>query len=463
MVLLLGCAGTAKARISPDAAQPELADAPPEPDLSPPSSDVAVTPDAAADLAPDLAPDAEPEAGDDVALDVAPDLSPDLAADLAPDVAPDLPPDLGPPDAAPLASCGSEPLTTPPVDLADLAGIIPLGNLNPSAHTLPSAHTYLALGNSTAATKMVGVRFPAAGRVLRVLRYEGFLPGGVTEYSVHVSVCKELFLYFNHLVNLDADFLTQIGDFPPDTCDFAPMRTCNKVVSIPISAGAVFAQLPVQPGVARVFDFGARDARLPAPTGYANLARYYLAPDGNDLRHVACPFEYFPAVTRDGALALMGDPFALPPVRRTIEPRCGTVVQDVPGTAQGNWFGYATTGAMYYEPPPQDDKAVSLVHDAMYPGKPVFSVGNRSNLGVGRYYFVPIGNGKINRDFADVPAGSGVYCYEHLTDLGGQVQSPGIVLLEVTADSKLRLEKLSFSSCGPGPYLFGSSVTSFDR
>src|SRR5205814_6147016 len=124
---------------------------------------------------------------------------------------------------------------------------------------------YVALGNATAAPKMSGVRFPASGRVLRVLRYEGFLPGGVTEYSVQYTVCQELFLYFNHLVNLDPDFLAQIGDFPADSCDAGPMRTCNKVVSVPVSAGAVFAQLPVPANAQRVFDFGARDARLPSP------------------------------------------------------------------------------------------------------------------------------------------------------------------------------------------------------
>jgi hypothetical protein len=461
VLVLAGC-GSAAPRLSKDAAAPELLDGPaPEPDLSLPS-DLPPSPDAAPDLeSPDLepAPDAEPDGG----TDSAPDLSPDLTADLAPDATPDVAPDTGPPDAAPLAACGLDPLSSLPVDLADIVGIIPLGNLNPPAHTLPSAHTSVALGNSTATTRTVGVRFPAAGRVLRVIRYEGLLPGGVTEYSLQFSVCRELFFYFNHLVNLDPDFLTQIGDFPASTCDAAPTRTCNKVLSVPVSEGAVFAQLPVEAGKQRIFDFGARDARLPAPTGYANLARYYLTPEGNDLRHVACPWSYFPAAARDGALALLGDPFALPPVRRTSEPRCGTVVQDVAGTAQGNWFGYPTTGAMYDEPPPREDLAVSLVHDAIDPTRPVFSVGNRSNLGAGRYFFEVQGSGKVNRDFADVTAGSGVYCYEHLTDLNGQPQGTGIVLLEAGADGKLRLERLSFSSCGPGPFQFGSAVTTFDR
>jgi hypothetical protein len=463
-VIVLVLAGCAAARVkggSDAAVETELPDVLPPADVSASAPDLPL-PDAAADLAsPDLA---TPDAEADLAPDTAADTAPDLAADLAPDVAPDVSPDSGPPDAAPLASCGTDPLSSLPVDLTDLIGIIPLGNLGPPAHTLPSAHNYLALGNATAAAKLIPVRFPATGRVIRVLRYEGLLPGGAVEYSLQFTVCKELFFYFNHMVNLDPDFLTQIGDFPAGTCDFAPMRTCNKEVSIPISVGAVFAQLPVEAGKQRVFDFGARDARLPTPAGYANVARYYLTPDGNDLRHVACPWNYFPPVSRDGALALMGDPFALPPVRRTMEPRCGTVVQDLAGTAQGNWFGYpATSGTQYYEPPPQEDRAVSLVHDAMYPTRPVLSVGGLSNVGAGRYYFATQSSGRVNRDFADVTAGSGVYCYQGLTDLAGQAQGSGIVLLEATADSKLRLERLSFSSCGPGPFQFGPSVTTFDR
>ena len=241
------------------------------------------------------------------------------------------------------------------------------------------------------------------------------------------------------------------------------MRTCNKVVSVPVAAGAIFAQMPVEPNLPRVFDFGARDARLPAPTGYANINRYYLTPDGNDLRHIACPWDYFPAASREGALALMGDPFAMPPVRRTVEPRCGTVVHDVAGTAQGNWFGYPTTGAMYDEPPPQEDKVVSLVRDPMYPARPLFSVGSMSNLGPGRYYFTVQATGRVNRDFPALTAGSGVHCYESLTEQNGQSKGSGIILVEATADNKLRLERMSFASCGPGPWTFGVSATTFDR
>ena len=461
VLLLAGCA-TRTAKIRGDDAGGLEPDTAAEPDLAAPRFDV-TAPDLALDAeqSPDLAADAAADASPDLAPDLEPDLAPDVAPDLAADRAPDVGPDLAP-DVGPLPACGADPLATLPVPLADIAGIIPLGNLNPTAHTLPSFHTYVALGNSTGAVKTVGVRFPASGRVIRVFRYEGFI-AGVTEYAVHFTVCNELFFYFNHLRNLDPDFLTQIGDFTPDLCSGISMRTCNKVVSIPVSGGAVFAQLPVQPNVQLVFDFGARDARLPSPTGFANVARYYLAPDGNDLRHVACPWNYFPAADRDAALALMGDPFSTPPVRRTTEPRCGTVVQDQAGTAQGNWFGYPTTGAMYYEPPPQEDKAVSLVHDPMYPARPVFSVGTQSNLGPGRYYFTLQASGRVNRDFSAVTAGSGVYCYETLTELNGQSQGPGIILVEATADSKLRLERLSFSSCGPGPWTFGPSVTTFER
>jgi hypothetical protein len=149
-------------------------------------------------------------------------------------------------------------------------------------------------------------------------------------------------------------------------------------------------------------------------------------------------------------------------VRRTVEPRCGTVMQDVAGTAQGNWFAYATTG-MSNEPPPQEDRVVSLVHDAMYPTRPVMSVGNVSNVGAGRYYFTPQASGRVNRDFTALTLGAGVYCYEMLTDQNGTPQSAGIVLMEVTAAGALNLERGHFSACGTGPWSFSLSMATFDR
>src|SRR4051812_36602054 len=189
-VIVLVLAGCAAARVkagSDAAVETELPDVLPQADASPSAPDLPL-PDAAADLAsPDLA---TPDAEADLAPDTAADTAPDLAADLAPDVAPDVAPDSGPPDVAPLASCGTDPLSSLPVDLTDLAGIIPLGTLGPPAHTLPSAHNSLALGNATAAAKLIPVRFPATGRVIRVLRYEGLLPGGAVEYSLQFTVCK---------------------------------------------------------------------------------------------------------------------------------------------------------------------------------------------------------------------------------------------------------------------------------
>ena len=100
------------------------------------------------------------------------------------------------------------------------------------------------------------------------------------------------------------------------------------------------------------------------PLAFANPDRYF---SDLDLRlNVVCPFDGFTPEAKAEQMSRIGGYDGQP---RTVEPLCGEVMQDVPGTAQGNWFAGGFAG------PVDCPNELSLVHDYIDPTKSAISVG----------------------------------------------------------------------------------------
>lgn len=139
-------------------------------------------------------------------------------------------------------------------------------------------------------------------------------------------------------------------------------------------------------------------------------------------------------------------------------------MQDVPGTAQGNWFLTETSSAFT-----ETDETIALVHDNVDPVIPVFSVSNTlPGTPTAAYRFSPvIGAGSVNRDFADVVPGA-VYCYENV--IGLEDANAGIFLMEVFSSGgngevdRLRIERRAdLVSCPAEPRSFSEAAVVFQR
>ena len=134
-------------------------------------------------------------------------------------------------------------------------------------------------------------------------------------------------------------------------------------------------------------------------------------------------------------------------------------MQDLPGTAQGNWFGDETGGAI-----PERNR-IALVHDNVDPGIPVFSISDEFPFwGAGAWRFTPAATGFVNRDFSAVMPGN-VYCYEGMRV--GETNS-GTVLIEVFGTgaetaNRLRIERPGVASCGSPPWSFTTAAVVFQR
>ncbi|MBI4219250.1 MAG: hypothetical protein HY682_03825, partial [Chloroflexi bacterium] len=102
------------------------------------------------------------------------------------------------------------PLSVSPIDLRELSYIVPLGNLNPSAHTFPTSHTYInyrsnagaaPTGQSGGPGQQVAVRSPGEAYVVDLGVFETTPPGSrsYTEYKMELAVCGGIRLVFGHM------------------------------------------------------------------------------------------------------------------------------------------------------------------------------------------------------------------------------------------------------------------------
>src|SRR5206468_3329546 len=129
---------------------------------------------------------------------------------------------------------------------------------------------------------------------------------------------------------------------------------------------------------------------------YVDLSRIYTESG----THTVCPIDYFVTGVRDALrqkLAVNGN-------HRTIEPVCGTVMQDVANRAQGRWFFDATE---------HEDPHLALVHENWDPTIGAMSIGTSlPGTGATVLLFTPAQTGRVNLDFNLVGADGNIYCYQ---------------------------------------------------
>ncbi len=387
---------------------------------------------------------------------------------------------LQPPTAPPLATLIPTPTKTPeaitpftscqdeqifysafPLQLDDLMGIIPLGNLNPPSHTFPTQHMYFWIRRQNPADPQsapVEVPLSAPGdMVITEIRYSKHASENppYVDYGVIFRLCDEVSGYFYHVTSLSPEIeilleSSQYDDYSYATGGkFYESRTYR--VEIPIPAGTQIGTAGGREGQ-NALDFGTIDTRQPEYE-FANLEIWRAY---SQMLHIVCPLDYYPTDMRDALEPYLGSPWEN--IARKEEPLCGTVAQDIPGTAQGIWL----FGENLYP----EDTHLALVHDNVDPTQPVISTGHSleaSGLAAGKYIFELQSAGYVNRDFKDVLPDGHLYCYEPRYHYQPDRIPSTIILMQLIDDETLKVERISRSACGEGPWEFGDSYTVFSR
>ena len=332
-----------------------------------------------------------------------------------------------------------------PIDSDAYEVIIPLGLLTAPQHIQPTPHIYYHLvsddlGDRGQRTpKVADVRAPGDIRVLglNVAESTGGPQGDYTDNDILFAPCRDRMFTLIHVSTLSPELEQLQETTAPDRCNeygFGEGRSrfCEATVLLDVSAGSLLGTTGGK--VSAALDLEAYDFSSP-PLAYANPSRYFPSTDKiKKLLDVACPFDWFTDELKSAQLARLGGNDGQ---ARTIEPICGEVMQDLDGTARGNWFfGESTRGTDW-------KNQLALVHDHVDPSLAAISVGGVV-MDQGIWLFTPEDSGLINREFSQVQSDGATYCYHGAVSTEGgsdPTPFPGRLLLLMPGDFTLLLER----------------------
>ena len=278
------------------------------------------------------------------------------------------------------------------MDPSAIQYIVPLGNLGPWAHTLPTDHVYFYHHISGATIVPVTVYAPATGKVTNAF------PGQNGEMKFWITVNARFSYYFDHVI-----------------------PSAGVTVGATVQAGA-----PVGTSASVAFDFAVLD----------ELSRQsFVAPQryGGDSLNCVSPFPFFAEPVRSQLNAK---------IQRTGADLDGRINFDVGGTLAGNWFGddlpISTTSTSYDIS--IGTKQVAFVRDVRFPDRLRVSLGGFDMTGV---YGVP----PEAPDFTSITPSSGLTVYR-LLNLGEPGGPPGttqlgLLLVQLTDATHLRIEAVA--------------------
>jgi hypothetical protein len=377
-----------------------------------------------------------------------------------------------------------------PTEIGPLSAIVPLGNVNPAEHTLPTRHVYLYPNMTTPGDISTAVIIPvrSPGR-LEIVAIE-YHPDSL-DWSLHLKPCKDILLYFFHVRTLAPKIAAAVGNIADGGVKFADFTA--KPVSIMVTPGQLLGQ-------AKIFDVGLHDFRK-ALLPFVNPARYAVDfpklsaafpalaadPIAQKLAKLIvpqplfnrCPVNYFRPKLRKVLVARLADYDGEPPASG--KPLCHSHMQDVPGTAQGNWFSDLVPNhdALFAE-----ERAVALVNWNVDPIVQLFSLnenvpGFTSDLleataqpnDVNSAFEFPVREGpqRTNRRFAEI-TDDAIYCYDLVRIHRGGPRLEAVILIAVSDGpdgprSKLTLEFVKATGCHSvmEPWAFSGQAATYYR
>ena len=277
-----------------------------------------------------------------------------------------------------------------PIDMADLSEIVPLGNLNPPGHTLPTNHAYFFHRSAANAE----VKAPAAGTVTSIQRG--------TDDQVMISASPGFEFYIAHVL-LDS----AIGQ------------------GAKISAGQ---RLGVTASAASAMDLGVINN---AVTVFFVRPERYIA----GTLHGDSPLKYFQEPLRSDLYAK---------VSRTGSDKDGQISFDRAGRLAGNWFTSDLQPSVT-ENFDNGSKHLSFARDVADPDRIRISIGG--SLSMTGAYFVHAGAA----DPADVSTSSGLVAYQLFFSPQAQMRA-GVLLVQMLADDRLKVEAFANASTVPSDF-----------
>jgi PKD repeat protein len=362
-----------------------------------------------------------------------------------------------------VAACPAE-LATPlfgtsPVAIEDFISFRPLGFMSTPIHMFPAKHSAFSMTQIGQTAVPKPVRAP--GRVTVTEIYEATFSGtGNKNYQVYMNPCREVRAYFGHLVTISDKLAAEFQKGTPtcnsfDSGDGGLTTTCRREsLNVTLDEGEIFGTGPDTAGV----DFGTLDFRR-TPAAFIDLSHY-----DSFYPYYASPLDYFTQGVKAQIEARTGSVFGT--LMRTAPPIGGTYMQDIPGTAQGNWF----LPGKYHKNTTDFSQFLGLAHEYIDPSVSLMAAGTSiKGMILGLYSYTVQNSGLVNRDFSAVKADGSTYCFDNFS----QNQTPGglpttkpngVILMAMPDDKTLNVELVAGSSCAALVIrTLGANATTFVR
>ncbi len=349
-----------------------------------------------------------------------------------------------------LSSCGTgnTMFDTLPIPLSDVNYIYPLGAVN--SHIYPTDHIYFELNTNGGVPVKAPLSSPGNAVIYKIAgaSYKTSTGARYNDYTLYFAGCKEFAGYFAHVYTISNKLLSNYTS-PFSSCinytedisgwGLTAITYCIKSTYVKVSAGEQLGSAGGVAGASEALDFQTLDYRQ-TPLYFANATR-----NSGEL-YVACGIDYFTQALQNELYNHMGDyssrgGFQL----RSAYPRCGTIAQDINGTAQGDWANPTRANSTY-----PDAGVFALMHDAVIPSTLTFSLGGSAIPGLYTdtwLTFKTATSGYVNRDFSNVTANGHVYCYDNLQNEYGNSNPSGIIIMQLINSSTLRIEYQNNGYC----------------
>ena len=351
-----------------------------------------------------------------------------------------------------------------PVPVENLSYLVPLGNMNPFGHPLPTDHMYWELKDPHGPWLDTTIVAPADATIFYFESTTTYVSAVVTtkDFALKLAPCHDVRLEFAHIKDVPDSLQTQLVA-SASVADCMPMGNvasgsyqewCRYSTTLPVSQGTVLAHVGGGRANSTGFDVHAVDLRG-AALPFANPLRYYGS-SGDDLPselHKGCASDLFTTAVRSSLTGLLGGCCGANP--RTVTPVCGAWMQDLPNTAQGNWYLASLPLG-----PTDSASQLGLAHDNVDPTQAVLDIGG-GFFAATLAQFTPLHSGTRNRDWSDVTADGHIYCYDNLPDAyGNGALVPGRFLVQMPGGTALNIEHQATSCSDPIAF---TSPTSYRR
>ncbi len=332
---------------------------------------------------------------------------------------------------------GTKQFGSPPMNMADIGSIIPLG-LMVDAHVTPIDHIYFNPKNFNGPRDEYPVLAIADGTIVDIQHRTSDMANAhhgqpTNEYRIVVEYTCSFYSYYDLITSLSADIVSKVGNIDQQ----------NSSLRVSIKEGQEIGRIGGQ-----TLDFAVWNNDITL-TGFIIPEHYKGEPWKI---HTDDPFKYFKEPIRGQLLALD---------QRTAEPRQGKIDYDIDGKLIGTWFKEGSGGYDYAKNHRDSfwTSQLSIVYDHLDPTQIRFSIGD--------YNGKPLQFG-IKGNFPDpatIDKSSGLVKYELVSyeyfgpdgtrwyntpvkniQSKNQTQVAGVVLVQMLEDRKLKFEVFSGKS-----------------